>query len=88
MYNLYYVQIKKEFEEISQERMANIGDFINIFDTTYLIVTEMSAKDIYNKISMNGESSIFIIQCNINEYYGWANKRVWAWLDEKKKLLR
>ena len=88
MSNLYYVQVKEQFQEISKDRMENIGDYINIFDTTYLLYTNKKSKEIYESISIDNESSVFIIQCNINEYYGWANKRVWAWLDEKKKLLR
>lgn len=86
MSNLFYVQVKEKFEEISQERMAVIGDFINIFDSTYFLFTQKSAKEVYEFISSDNESSILIISCNINhgDYYGRANKRVWTWLTEKR----
>lgn len=88
MPNLYYVQVKSKFEEISKERMEPIGEFINIFDSTYLLYTDKSAKEIYEIISIDNESSIFVVKCNINEYYGRANKKVWEWIAEKKKLIR
>ena len=87
MSNLYYVQDKEQFQEISKDRMENIGDYINIFDTTYLLYTNKKSKEIYESISIDNESSVFIIQCNINDFYGRANKRVWQWLNEKKRFL-
>nr|WP_314370515.1 hypothetical protein [uncultured Acinetobacter sp.] len=86
MSNLYYVQVKDEVQEISKDRMRNIGDYINIFDTTYLLYTNKNSKEIYESIFIDDESSVFIIQCNINDYYGRANKRVWEWLREKERL--
>ena len=88
MSNLYYVQVKDEVQEISKDRMRNIGDYINIFDTTYLLYTNKNSKEIYESIFIDDESSVFIIQCNINDYYGRANKRVWEWLRENFFLVK
>lgn len=83
MSNLYYVQVEEQYQKITQDKMRGIGDYINIFDSTYLLYTSKNSKEIYQNISIDEESSVFIIQCNIQEYYGRANKKVWEWLREK-----
>ncbi len=90
MANVFYVQIKEQFEEVSKDRMSHIGDYINIFDSTYFLFTNKSAKEVYEFISSDNESSILIMSCTINhgDYYGRANKRVWEWLTEKRSYLQ
>jgi len=89
MSNLFYVQVKEKFEEIAQERMSIIGEFINVFDSTYLLLTDKDAKQVYEFISLNDDSSMFIIKCDIEKgsYYGRANKRVWDWIIKKRSMV-
>lgn len=84
-YNIYYVQVKNKLDDIAKERLESMGDCIEVFDTTYLIYTEENEKYIYERLSKDNELSIFIGQLRGSNYYGRANKRVWEWIQNKRK---
>lgn len=91
MYNLFYIQVRKSHDTLCQERMKSIGDFINVFDSSYLLVTNLNAENIYNILSAGVENSnIFIIKCDIDTgaYYGRTNKTVWAWINEQRPKVK
>lgn len=84
MSNIYIVQLRNEFQEISENRMSKIGDYINTFDSTYLLDTALSAKEIYEHLTIENEFNIFIIKCEIDQYYGYLNKKIWVWINDRK----
>ena len=50
------------------------------------VTEELSAQEIYNRLSVgHDKDSIFVIELNVNNYWGRMNTKVWDYLKERKK---
>jgi hypothetical protein len=87
---LYYVGIRwKESPanwEIVDRAMSPLGDWIRLNGLTWLLASDLSSKDIYQRLlhTTNLTDQILVIALDPAERYGWAPAWIWSWLDSQR----
>lgn len=70
--------------DILEDRIRNLGKSYNFFKNQWVIATDFTTKEVYQKLS-TGEfetSSIFVVE--ISSYYGRMNTSLWDWFKKYK----
>ena len=82
----YLIQYKITADEVIANRIKSItSSWIKFFDNSWLIESTLTAKEIYEKISLSSdEFSVIIIEINKGSYYGRMNTKIWDWLKQKR----
>ncbi len=84
MKKIYIIQHNIEAETFNN-RIKALGVWTKYFSDNWLIESELSAKEIYNKISEGYENeSIFIVEFDPNNYWGRMNTKVWDFIKNHK----
>ena len=85
MTKIYLIQYNDE-NSTFENKIKSIGSWIKYFDDNWIVETNLSAKELYEKISIGNENkSIFIIELDKNNYWGRMNTKLWDYLKSKKK---
>lgn len=85
MNRLYIIQTDIKNNEVFNQRLKSLGGWMRYFSDNWIIESPLSAKEIYNQISVGYENeSIFIIEIQKNNYWGRMNKTVWDFLQKKQ----
>lgn len=59
---------------------------MNFFPKNWIIESELTAEDIYKKISVDYEKErILIMELSKTNYYGVMPKTAWDWIKDKKE---
>ena len=70
--------------DILRNRIKSMGDSFVFWDNHWLLRTEMSVKETYDKIVTDGyeKKSIFLVKIDtqIGDYWGFMNKALWDWI--------
>jgi succinyl-CoA synthetase beta subunit len=84
MKRLYLIQYKvKEATKIS-ERIKSLGGWMHYFEGSWIIESTLTAKEIYEKISIDYEKEwILIMELNKGNYWGVMPKEAWEWLGKR-----
>lgn len=91
MPKVYHVQVQSTIKKPAEERLSVLGNYINLYNSNYLLLTDSSAQSIYEHLSAGLENpTILIFECNIkaNAYYGRANKAIWDWITEVRPKIK
>jgi hypothetical protein len=86
MQKIYLIQYKVPNEISMESRIKSVAtNWFKYFENNWLIVSTLSSKELYEKISIGfDENSILIIEVNAKNYYGRMNTKVWDWLKQRK----
>lgn len=86
MKKVYLIQYNMSDNSIFESRVKSLGDWVKYFSDNWIVTSEMSAKEIYEKITEGYENkSIFVIELPTTNYYGRMNTKVWDFLKANKK---
>lgn len=86
MKKIYLIQFKSSDSLAFESKVKAIGSWVKYFDDNWIVETTLSAKEIYDKISVgNEDKSIFIIQLDASNYWGRMNSKLWDYLKPRKK---
>jgi hypothetical protein len=86
MKKTYLIQTSIKENEAFNERIKSLGTWLKYFSDNWIIESTLSATEIYNKLSIgHDKDSIFVIELNVNNYWGRMNTKVWDYLKERKK---
>jgi hypothetical protein len=85
MSKIYIIQYGIIDDLIIAERIKSLGKWMNYFSKTWILQSELSAHEIYNKISLDFEKElILVIELNKSNYWGVMPKEVWDYLEKAK----
>jgi hypothetical protein len=83
MNRIYLIQYVIVDDSVLVNRIKALGNWIQYFNKSWIVKSNLSAQDIYNKLSVDYEQvSFFIIELNTKNYWGRMNTSVWDWLKE------
>lgn len=84
MKRLYLIQHNVE-NEVLNNRIKAFGVWTKYFSDNWLIESELTAKEIYSKISEGLEDkNIIIIEVDPNNYWGRMNTKLWDFIKNHK----
>ena len=84
MKKIYLIQHNVE-TEVLNNRIKALGVWTKYFSDNWLVESELSAKEIYNKISEGFENkNIFVVELDLNNYWGRMNTKVWDFIRNHK----
>lgn len=85
MNHIYIIQYVIKEDSIIKERIKSLGTWMNYFPKSWIIESSLSAKDIYEKISIDYEKDrILIMELNKTNYWGVMPKEAWDWFQKRK----
>jgi hypothetical protein len=86
MKKTYLIQTNILDDDTFNDRIKSLGIWLKYFSTNWIVETTLSSKEIYEKLSSGHEKdNIFIMELNIENYYGRMNTKVWDYLKERRK---
>jgi hypothetical protein len=85
MKKLYLIQYRNHSVSI-EEKIKSLGSWIKYFSDNWIVESELSSKDIYEKLSFeNDKNSLLIIELKGDNFYGRMNPKVWEYLKKRNK---
>lgn len=85
MKKIYLIQTKISDNQAFETRVKSLGTWIKYFDNNWMIESTLSAKEIYEKLSIGFENdNMFIIELNKANYWGRMNSKVWDYIKDRK----
>jgi hypothetical protein len=86
MKKVYLIQYNISDNSIFENRVKSLGDWVKYFSDNWIVSSELTSKEIYEKITEGYENkSILIIELPTTNYYGRMNTKVWDFLKSNKK---
>jgi|JI9StandDraft_2_1071091.scaffolds.fasta_scaffold131317_2 hypothetical protein len=86
MKKIYLIQHNLSNNSIIELRIKSLGSWVKYFSENWIVETELSSKEIYQKLSVGFEQDSFmIIQLDNNNYYGRMNTTLWDYLKPRRK---
>ncbi|ERK31565.1 hypothetical protein [Clostridium intestinale] len=66
------------------DRIRTLNDYYHVLDSTWLVSTNKTAKEVYSVLQPVGDTNdnILVIQVTSN-YWGWLPQKAWEWLSSK-----
>ena len=84
MKKIYLIQYSIEEDSKIRERIKLFGTWMSYFPRSWIIESELTAKEIYEKISVDHEKDrILIMELNKNNYWGVMPKEAWEWISKR-----
>lgn len=85
MKKLYLIQYRNHNVSL-EEKIKSLGSWIKYFSDNWIVESELSSKDIYEKLSFeNDKNSLLIIELKEGgNFYGRMNPKVWEFLKKRK----
>ena len=85
MSRIYFIQYDSKDDSILIDRIKSLGTWMNYFPKSWVIESNLSAKQIYENISAGYEKDrILIMELNKGNYWGVMPKEAWNWISERK----
>ncbi len=86
MKKVYLIQYNISDNSIFENRVKSLGDWVKYFSDNWIVTSELTAKEIYEKITEGYESkSILVMELPTSNYYGRMNTKVWDFLKSNRK---
>lgn len=84
MKKIYIIQYKIKDDSIILERIKSLGTWMEYFPKSLVIESELTAKEIYEKISVDYENEwILIMELNKTNYWGIMPQEAWDWITKR-----
>ena len=85
MNRIYLIQYNMSEDSVIINRIKNLGNWVQYFGKSWLVKSNLSAKEIYEKLTVDYEKeSFFIIELTTSNYWGRMNTKLWDWIKENK----
>jgi len=86
MNKIYLVQCNHVDAPFFGSRVQTLGDWIKYFENSWIVETNLSAKQVYEQLTVGDSTTknIFIIELNKTNYWGIMNNSLWEYLKKKK----
>ncbi|WP_312297811.1 MULTISPECIES: hypothetical protein [Chryseobacterium] len=89
MKKVYLIQSNINDSAFFEARVKNLGDWVKYFSDNYIVASELTATKIYEYLvdgyeNENKNKSIFIVEIDTINYYGWMNTKIWDFLKKYK----
>jgi hypothetical protein len=86
MKKVYLIQYSLDNSEAFESRLKKLGSWVKYFSDNWIIESELSAEEIYKKLSAGyEEQNILIMEIDSNNYYGRMNTKLWEYLKPRRK---
>jgi hypothetical protein len=83
MSHIYIIQNNLKDDSIFIERVKSLGSWLKYFPNSIILKSELSAKEIYEKLSIGFETDwILITEFNKASYWGMLPKVAWEWINK------
>ncbi|MEO0037692.1 MAG: hypothetical protein RIQ59_903 [Bacteroidota bacterium] len=89
MKKVYLIQYHSVDNQLFETKVKSLGEWVKYFSDNWIVSSELSAQEIYDKITEGFENkSIIIIEMSTENYYGRMDPKIWNFLkmNKKKKL--
>lgn len=89
MKKVYLIQYNSVDNQLFENKVKSLGEWVKYFSDNWIVSSELSAQEIYDKITEGFENkSIIIIEMSTENYYGRMDPKIWNFLkmNKKKKL--
>lgn len=83
MNKLYLIQFRETTKDnsILIDRIKSLGSWVNYFNDNWIVQSNLTAKQIYEQLSIGyAESSFFIIELSKTNSWGRMETKIWDWL--------
>jgi len=73
----------KDYSEVFKVLMKS-GEWLEVLDSTWLIYTEMTPKELYERLSdhLSETDRLFIVEAG-KERFGCLSSQAWEWIDRR-----
>ena len=86
MKKVYLIQYHSVDNQLFENKVKSLGEWVKYFSDNWIVSSELSAKEIYDKITEGFENkSIIIIEISTENYYGRMDPKIWNFLKMNKK---
>lgn len=86
MNKVYLIQFRTSDNAAFESKVKSIGSWIKYFDDNWIVESNLSAKDIYERISVgNEDKNIFVVELDTSNYWGRMNAKLWEYLKPRRK---
>lgn len=86
MKKVYLIQFNSSDSLAFENKVKSLGSWIKYFGDNWIVETTLSAKEIYDKLTVGSDDkSIFIIQLDTSNYWGRMNSKLWDYLKPRQK---
>lgn len=80
----YLIQYEIADDAQFLERCKSLGAWMNYFQGSIIVESNLSAKDVYDRVSVDYEDSrVLIVALDRSRYYGFMPSEAWDWLEGK-----
>jgi len=85
MNRIYLIQYDSNDDSVLKDRIKSLGTWMNYFPKSWIVESELSAKEIYNSISEGYEKDrVLIMELKNSNYWGVMPKNAWEWIINRK----
>jgi hypothetical protein len=85
MDRIYLIQYNMSEDSVIINRIKALGNWVQYFGKSWIVKSNLTAKDIYEKLCVDYEKESFIIfEINASQYWGRMDTKIWDWLKENK----
>lgn len=82
---IYLIQYSEYDNSIFENRVKSLGDWVKYFSHNWIVASDLTAKEIYQKITDGYDNkSLLIIEIKSSNYYGRMNTSVWDFIKKHK----
>lgn len=86
MKKVYLIQFNNNNSILFESKVKAIGSWIKYFGDNWIVESNLSSKEIFDKLSIgNEDKNIFIIQLDTSNYWGRMNSKLWDYLKPRRK---
>lgn len=87
MKKVFLINYKVDNDSIVKDRIKSLGPWLNYFPNSWLVESDLSAKQIYEKLSDGYQDERFlIVKIDTKEKWGYLPKSAWEWFSNRKNL--
>lgn len=85
MNRIYLIQYNIVEDSVIINRIKSLGNWIQYFGKSWLVKSNLSAKEIYEKLSVDyPKESFVILEVSKSNYWGMMDPKLWDWIKEDK----
>lgn len=84
MDKIYLIQYKVKEDSVLKERIKSLGAWMHYFESSWIVASSLTAKQIYEKISVDYDKERFLImELSKENYWGVLPRDAWDWIAKR-----
>ena len=81
---IYLIQYNIKEDSAISERIKSLGAWMHYFEGSWIVASELNAKEIYEKISVDYKNERFLImELKKDNFWGVMPKDAWDWIQNR-----